>query len=108
MDRKVKVLLYGKFCGILSQDAQGFTFEYEPSYKGRSLSLSMPLGDGPFENKELHPFFLSLAPEGWLKKRYSELQKIDENDPLGMLLSNGKNLLGAVQLLRLEDHVSEQ
>ncbi|QXO17004.1 HipA N-terminal domain-containing protein [Vibrio ostreae] len=49
-----------------------------------------------------------MPPEGWLKKRYSELQKIDENDPLGMLLSNGKNLLGAVQLLRLEEHVSEQ
>ncbi len=108
MDRKVKVLLYGKFCGVLSQNKQGFTFEYDPSYKGRSLSLSMSLEDGPFESKELHPFFLSLAPEGWLKKRYSELQKIDENDPLGMLLANGKNLLGAVQLLRLEDHVSEQ
>lgn len=108
MDRKVKVLLYGKFCGVLSQNNHGFTFEYVPSYKGRSLSLSMPLDGGPFESQELHPFFLSLAPEGWLKKRYSELQKIDENDPLGMLLSNGKNLLGAVQLLRFEDHVSEQ
>lgn len=108
MDRKVKVLLYGKFCGVLSQTEQGFTFDYDSSYKGRNLSLSMPLSDGPFKSKELHPFFLSLAPEGWLKKRYSELQKIDENDPLGMLLSNGKNLLGAVQLLRLEDNVSEQ
>ncbi len=108
MDRKVKVLLYGKFCGVLSQGSQGFTFEYDANYKGRSLSMSMPLDKGRFDSKELHPFFLSLAPEGWLKKRYSELQRIDENDPLGMLLSNGKNLLGAVQLLRFEDHVSEQ
>ncbi len=100
MDRKVKVLLYGKFCGVLSQSSQGFTFEYDANYKGRSLSMSMPLDKGWFDSKELHPFFLSLAPEGWLKKRYSELQRIDENDPLGMLLSNGKNLLGAVQLLR--------
>lgn len=108
MDRKVKVLLYKKFCGVLWQDANGFTFEYDAKYKGRSLSLSMPLEQKRFESKELHPFFLSLAPEGWLKKRYSEIQKIDENDPLGMLLSNGSNLLGAVQLLRFEDHVSEQ
>ncbi|GEA52331.1 hypothetical protein VIN01S_31350 [Vibrio inusitatus NBRC 102082] len=106
MDRKVKVLLYGKLCGVLSQNVHGFTFEYDASYKGRSLSLSMPLKEKRFESKELHPFFLSLAPEGWLKKRYSELQKIDDNDPLGMLLSNGKNLLGAVQLMRLEEHVS--
>ncbi|EGQ8013285.1 type II toxin-antitoxin system HipA family toxin [Vibrio cholerae] len=108
MDRKVKVLLYGKFCGILSQDDRGFTFEYDQSYKGRSLSLSMPITVGTFTSSELHPFFQSLAPEGWLKKRYSELQKIDENDPLGMLLSNGQNLLGAVQLLRLDDDGSEQ
>lgn len=107
MDRKVKVLLYGKFCGVLSQNAHGFTFEYDPAYKGRSLSLGMPLEKNRFESKALHPFFLSLAPEGWLKKRYSELQKIDENDPLGMLLSNGKDLLGAVQLMRLEEDVSE-
>ncbi|MEZ8105688.1 type II toxin-antitoxin system HipA family toxin [Vibrio genomosp. F6] len=108
MDRKVNVLLYGKLCGVLSQNRQGFSFEYDPKYKGRSLSLSMPIEERCFDSKELHPFFLSLAPEGWLKKRYSELQKIDENDPLGMLLSNGKNLLGAVQLMRAESHVSEQ
>jgi len=108
MDRKVKVLLYGKFCGILSQDESGFTFEYAPSYKSRSLSLSMPVSKSKFTSPHLHPFFQSLAPEGWLKKRYSELQKIDENDPLGMLLSNGQNLLGAVQLLRLDDNESEQ
>lgn len=94
-------MLYGKLCGILSQNKQGFTFEYEQRYKGRSLSLSMPLEGGPFVSIDLHPFFLSLAPEGWLKNRYSELQEIDENDPLDMLLSNGKNLIGAVQLLRL-------
>ena len=68
MDRKVKVLLYGKFCGVLSQNEQGFIFEYEPSYKGRSLSLSMPVADGPFESKELHPFFFFFSPEGWLNK----------------------------------------
>ncbi|MEI8634404.1 HipA N-terminal domain-containing protein [Vibrio sp. PP-XX7] len=107
MDRRVKVLLYGKFCGVLSQNEQGFTFEYEPDYKGRSLSLSMPIEERRFDSKVLHPFFLSLAPEGWLKKRYAELQKIDENDPLGMLMSNGENLLGAVQLMRFEEHVSE-
>ena len=108
MDRRVRVLLYGKLCGVLSQNEQGFSFEYDPKYKGRSLSLSMPIEDGRFDSKELHPFFLSLAPEGWLKKRYSELQKIDENDPLGMLLSNGENLLGAVQLIGFEGDVSEQ
>ncbi|MGF1688039.1 HipA N-terminal domain-containing protein [Photobacterium japonica] len=106
MDRKVKVMLYNEFCGVLSQDDSGFTFEYDPQYKGRSLSLSLPTHKSPFFSKHLHPFFLSLAPEGWLKKRYSELQKIDENDALGLLLANGQDLLGAVQLMRF-DNVSK-
>lgn len=63
MDRKVKVLLYGKFCGVLTQNEQGYLFEYEPGYRGRSLSLSMPVADGPFESKELHPFSSVLPPK---------------------------------------------
>jgi len=41
---------------------------------------------------------LSLAPEGWLRNRYSQLQQRDEKDLLGMLIDNGKNLIGAVQI----------
>ncbi|WP_338564930.1 hypothetical protein [Erwinia sp. E_sp_W01_6] len=33
-----------------------------------------------------------------VKKRYSRLQKLDEQDLFGLLLQNGENLLGAVQL----------
>lgn len=102
MDRKVKVTLYDVYCGVLTQDKTGFTFEYDRDYKGPSLSLSLPIKGQRFFSENLHPFFQSLAPEGWLKKRYSELQKIDEKDVLGMLLANGQNLLGAVKLERYE------
>ncbi len=102
MDRKIKVSLYGEFCGVLTQDSSGYTFEYNQNYKGPNLSLSLPVKKKRFHSEELHPFFQSLAPEGWLKKRYSELQKLDEKDTLGMLLSNGQNLLGAVKIERLE------
>ncbi|WP_275955810.1 HipA N-terminal domain-containing protein, partial [Pantoea agglomerans] len=40
-------------------------------------------------------FFKGLAPEGWLRKRYSEIQKIDDKDLFGLLMENGNDLLGA-------------
>ena len=107
MDRKVKVLLYRAFCGVLTQTKNGYYFEYDKDYRGQSLSLSLPVHGKCFTSEELHPFFMSLAPEGWLKKRLSELQKIDENDTLAMLLANGQDLLGAVQLIRFKNDAPE-
>ncbi len=100
MERKVKVYLYDKLAGVLFQSDEGFVFEYDEQYSGISLALSLPVTGNRFESRELHPFFLSLAPEGWLKKKYSELQKLDEKDPLGILLQNGNDLIGAVRLER--------
>lgn len=102
MDRRVKVFLYSRFAGILTQKGNVFTFTYDDDYRGKPLSLSFPLTEKSFTQEHLHPFFASLAPEGWLKKRYSETQKIDENDTLGMLIQNGNNLIGAVRLERFE------
>nr|VVV06705.1 hypothetical protein AW0309160_04199 [Aliivibrio wodanis] len=103
MDRKVNVYLYKQLAGILTQKDNCFTFTYSESYRGKPLSLSFPLKEKSFTEECLHPFFSSLAPEGWLKKRYSEIQKIDENDTLGMLIQNGNNLIGAVRLERFEE-----
>ncbi len=102
MNRQVNVILYDKLAGILSQNESGFVFEYADDYKGQSLSLSMPVKTKRFESDELHPFFASLAPEGWLKKQYAEIQKIDETDLLGMLIANGQDLIGAVRIERKE------
>lgn len=101
MKRKVNVFLYDKLAGTLVQSETGYVFEYLDDYIGKGVSLSLPVSGKRFESKELHPFFLSLAPEGWLKKRYSEIQKIDEKDPLGLLIANGKDLIGAVRLERV-------
>ncbi|MBF0785865.1 type II toxin-antitoxin system HipA family toxin [Muribacter muris] len=99
MFRQVTVLLYGKKIGYLRQQDTGFTFEYLSDYKGIPLSLSFPVEKRVFHSAALFPYFASLAPEGWLRSRVSELQKIDEKDLFGMLIQNGSNLLGAVQLI---------
>lgn len=103
MHRRVKILLYGQAVGELTESEQGFLFRYYPHYQGPSLSLSLPVQQREFLSQRLHPYFASLAPEGWLRQRYSHLQKRDEHDQLGMLIENGKNLLGAVQILPVEE-----
>ncbi|MGK3141653.1 HipA N-terminal domain-containing protein [Pantoea sp. C2G6] len=96
MDRKVAVWLYNRPVGILSEQDGGYSFCYLPDYNGCAISLSMPVRREPYLNEELHPFFKGLAPEGWLRKRYSEIQKIDDKDLFGLLMQNSNDLLGAV------------
>ncbi|MCC3721655.1 HipA N-terminal domain-containing protein [Rouxiella badensis] len=98
MARKIEVWLYNKPIGILGDEPNGFVFSYHSDYTGRAVSLSMPVRSEPYYSDELHPFFKGLAPEGWLRKRYSEIQKIDDKDLFGLLIENGNDLLGAVVL----------
>ena len=92
------VYLHSTLAGMLTQSDKGYTFSYQPDYQGRAISLSLPLNGGPFFSEGLHPFFQGLAPEGWLRKRYSEIQHLDEKDLLGMLIANNQDLLGAITL----------
>lgn len=103
MRRRVEVWLYGEPVGELRQDDNGYEFSYREGYVGPPLSLSLPVRVGRFHSQTLPPFFASLAPEGWLKMRYSQLQQRDEQDLLGMLIDNGKNLIGAVQLVNMQE-----
>ncbi|NWA61294.1 HipA N-terminal domain-containing protein [Pantoea sp. B9002] len=98
MARKIAVWLYNHPVGTLSEVERGFAFCYQPNYSGPAISLSMPVRSEPYFSEELHPFFKGLAPEGWLRKRYSEIQKIDDKDLFGLLMQNGDDLLGAVVL----------
>lgn len=98
--KQAEVLLFGQKIGELYQTAKGFSFAYLPDYQGIPLSLSLPVEKREFFSESLFPYFASLIPEGWLKAKYVELQKIDEQDIFGLLLNNGENLLGAVQILR--------
>lgn len=100
--RKADVLLYGDKIGQLWQDQAGFHFAYLPHYQGIPISISLPVSQEHFVAERFFPYFASLVPEGWLKARYADLQKIDEQDLFGLLLNNGENLLGAVQIVRSE------
>ncbi|RDE66274.1 type II toxin-antitoxin system HipA family toxin [Aggregatibacter segnis] len=98
--RSARVFLYGDFIGLLREDKYGFHFAYNPDYRGIPLSLSLPVEKSPFHSDILFPYFASLIPEGWLKKKYATYQQIDEHDLFRFLMNNGENMLGAVQIRR--------
>ena len=77
MAREIEVWLYDEAAGILSELENKYEFSYFTGYAGPALSISMPVRTEPYISQDLHPFFKGLAPEGWLRKRYSEIQKID-------------------------------
>jgi len=102
VDRIGRVYFNKKFAGTLEETATGYRFTYSLSYLafGTPLSFNLPLQEKPFESKHLFPFFDNLVSEGWLKEVQCRAQKIDQNDTLGLILANGKDMAGAVTVLR--------
>jgi len=107
VDRIGKIYFDKKFAGILKQIEGGYTFTYDLPYiaTGTPLSFNHPLQEQTFRSSSLFSFFDNLASEGWLKKIQSKAQKIDENDKFRLILENGKDMIGAVTILRDNDEL---
>ncbi|MBT2785386.1 MULTISPECIES: HipA N-terminal domain-containing protein [unclassified Halomonas] len=105
--RKARVYYKGRYAGLLQEDEEGlFQFSYDALYRidGYPIAFSIPLSAEPYVTQGLPPFFENLVSEGWLRRVQSTTQRIDENDSFGLLLLNGRDLIGAVSVLSLEDH----
>lgn len=102
--RDARVLLDGTPVGMIVEDDDGIvSFSYDPAYETSAdalpVSLTMPLGAGPFVSRSLHPFFVNLLPEGWLRELAIRRLRIDETDDFGLLTAMGADLVGAVEVL---------
>jgi serine/threonine-protein kinase HipA len=107
VDRVGKVFFNKQLAGILKQSDTGFIFTYDRSYfaSGTPLSFNLPLQKEPFKSNRLFPFFSNLATEGWLKRIQTRTQKIDETDTFGLILENGKDMVGAVIIIKESNDV---
>ena len=103
MDRNRSGAVYFKndLAGIISENADGYVFEYDWEYMktGTPISVSLPFTERTYESKTLHTFFQSLLPEGWYKAIISKTLKIDENDDFGFLLKSCQDTVGAVSVI---------
>ena len=98
--KQAVVFLRGIKAGILTEDENGYTFEYDADYlasvDAEAVSLTLPLSDKPYRDKVLFPFFDGLIPEGWLLDIAEKNWKINTRDRMSLLIACCKDCIGAV------------
>ena len=91
------------YCGVLTEDEEGFHFVYDETYLVRpdavSLSPTMPLTEQQYDREMMFPVFDGLIPEGWLLDITVRNWKINPNDRMSLLLTCCKDCIGAVGIL---------
>lgn len=97
-----RVYYKGVAAGMIREDEDGFTFQYDPGYLQREdaqpISLTLPLRDEPYVSNVMFPFFDGLIPEGWLLDVAIKSWKINERDRMGLLLACCNDCIGAVSV----------
>ncbi|OGQ05749.1 MAG: phosphatidylinositol kinase [Deltaproteobacteria bacterium RIFCSPLOWO2_01_44_7] len=105
--RHAKIYYGDTFAGTLTEDADGYHFEYDNDYlifdNRVAISLTLPLQKGPYHSKILFPFFDGLIPEGWLLDVTAEVWKINPRDRMGLLLVSCRDCIGAVRVERVNE-----
>ena len=103
--RKGNVYYKNNLAGIIAENEDGYTFQYNEEFLNSSsakpISLTLPIQQQAFQSKILFPFFDGLIPEGWLLEIASESWKINKNDRMGLLLACCRNCIGAVSVIPL-------
>ena len=98
--KQAVVFLRGVKAGLLTEDENGYLFEYDANFlasdKTEPVSLTLPLSNKPYRDKVLFPFFDGLIPEGWLLDIAEKNWKIDNRDRMSLLMACCRDCIGAV------------
>ena len=110
--RAAQVLYNGKLAGILSKEGPVYRFVYDKNYLAapgsRSVSLTMPLQDIPYESDVLFPAFVNMLSEGSNKAIQNRMLKIDENDYFSLLLATaGTETIGALTFKEIHESTGD-
>ena len=92
-----------QLAGLLTEDENGYTFQYDTAYikssDAESISLTLPISEKPYTSLILFPFFDGLIPEGWLLDIAEKSWKINRRDRMSLLLACCKDCIGAVSVI---------
>ena len=106
---KAEIKINNTRAGWLSQDENGYHFEYDSDYleldNPQPISLTLPIQKMPFGSKVLFPFFDGLIPEGWLLDIAEKNWKLNPRDRMGLLLSCCKDCIGAVSVHPINEEI---
>lgn len=110
--KQAEIFMYNKLAGVLTEDENGFTFQYNSDYLNsegsEAISLTMPLKSESYKDKVLFPFFDGLIPEGWLLDIAERSWKINQRDRMSLLLACCKDCIGAVSVVPINAESDEE
>ena len=105
--RKAAIKIEDRLAGWLTQDEQGYHFEYNKAYAAqtdaRPVSLTLPVREAPYTSMVLFPFFDGLIPEGWLLDIAVKNWKLNPRDRMGLMLACCKDCIGAVSVEEVKE-----
>ncbi|MFB0946283.1 MAG: serine/threonine-protein kinase HipA [Spirosomataceae bacterium] len=104
--RKAEIFLHNEMAGWLTQDENGYHFQYSPTYlqskQLQPVSLTLPVREQAYTSSVLFSFFDGLIPEGWLLDIAEKNWKLNPRDRMGLLLACCKDCIGAVAVQPLQ------
>ena len=100
--KRARIYIDGLFCGILTEDPEGYHFKYDDQYMfmpdAKPLSPTMPLQEEEYEKEMMFPVFDGLIPEGWMLDIVHNTWKIDPRDRMSLLLACCKDCIGNISV----------
>ena len=107
--RKAEIKMHNELAGWLSQDEDGYHFQYSPMYlqlkDSKPISLTLPMQENKYTSNVLFSFFDGLIPEGWLLEIAEKNWKLNGRDRMGLLMACCKDCIGAVSVYPLTENV---
>ncbi|MCR5407542.1 MAG: HipA N-terminal domain-containing protein [Bacteroidales bacterium] len=101
--KQARIYIQDSFCGILTEDEEGYHFTYDAGYLNSEgalpLSPTMPLTAETYEKEMMFPVFDGLIPEGWLLDIASNTWKIDPRDRMSLLMACCKDCIGDISVI---------
>jgi len=111
-DRSLDVWLLGEHVGRLDQTAGRLTFTYDAGWLGRPnalrLSASLPLQEGPFDDRAARPFFAGLLPEQDRRDQVARTIGVSARNDFALLDALGGECAGAVSFTHPGEKPIEQ
>lgn len=104
--KQAKVYYQDTLAGLLTENDEGYIFEYLPEYlalpEHRSISHTLPVRQEAYKSQVLFPFFDGLIPEGWLLDVAIRNTDVSILDRMSLLLLCCKDCIGAVSIEPVE------
>jgi serine/threonine-protein kinase HipA len=97
--RKAEVYQQETLAGVLEEtDQNHYRFTYAHDYRGRPISLALPVRETPYEFDTFPPVFEGLLPEGLPLDAMLRQYKIDRKDLFKQLVTVGEDVVGSLTI----------